>query len=154
MATLRKLTAYRCIWERASEELRSTGISGRWNLKGDQVVYASESRALASLEVLVHAENSFLLSKYKFLEIAFPVNLVKHINVTDTNVLRDVIECQNYGHEWYHNKSSAVLKVPSVIIPYEYNYVINTEHPDMKKVRVTKVELFHKFDPRIRAGIG
>ena len=152
MATPRKLFAYRCIWEKASEELKPTGISGRWNLKGDQVLYASESRSLASLEVLVHAENSFLLSKYKFLKITIPECIVKHIGVTDTNFLRDVNECQNYGHEWYHNNSSAVLKVPSVIIPYEYNYVINTKHLDIKKVRVTKIELFHKFDPRLRTG--
>ncbi len=152
MATPHKLIAYRCIWEKASEELKSTGISGRWNLKDDQVIYASESRSLASLEVLVHAEDSFLLSKYKFLEITFPVSIVKHIGIADTNFLRDMNECENYGHEWYHNKSSAVLKVPSVIIPNEYNYVINTKHQDIKKVRVTKVELFHKFDPRLRTG--
>jgi len=153
MAPPRKLIAYRCIWEKASEDLISTGISGRWNHQGDEVVYASESRSLASLEVLVHAENSFLLSKYKFLKITFPGIIVKHIGVTDTNFLRDVKEFQDYGHEWYHKKSSAILRVPSVIIPNEYNYVINTLHPDMKKVNVDKVELFHRFDTRLMAGI-
>lgn len=154
MATPHKLIAYRCIWEKASEELESSGISGRWNLKGDQVLYASASRSLASLEVLVHAENAFLLSKYKFLEIAFPENIVKHIGVSNTDFLKDVNECQNYGHEWYHKQSSAILSVPSVIIPHEHNYVINTAHPDMKKVRVIKIELFYKFDPRLSTGIG
>ena len=154
MATPRKLIVYRCIWEKASEELESTGISGRWNLKDDLVLYASASRSLASLEVLAHAEYTFLLSKYKFLEISFPENIVKHIGVTDTGFLRDVKECQNYGHEWYHKKSSAILSVPSVIIPQEHNYVINTAHPDIKKVKVAKIELFHKFDPRLRSGIG
>ena len=153
MATPRKLIAFRCIWEKASEELISTGISGRWNLKGDQVVYASESRSLASLEVLAHAVDSYLLTKYKFLEITFPGNIVKSIGISDTNFLRDTEECQNYGHEWYHNKSSAILRVPSVIIPHEYNYVINIVHADIKKVKVDKVELFHKFDPRLKAGI-
>lgn len=154
MATQRKLIAYRCIWEKAAEELISTGISGRWNLKGDQVVYASESRSLASLEVLVHAENSFLLSKYKFMKITFPENIIRNIGIMDTNFLRDVKECRNYGHEWYHNKTSVVLRVPSVIIPYENNYVINTTHPDMNMVKVDKIELFHRFDPRLKAGFG
>lgn len=154
MATPRKLIVYRCIWEKASEKLNSTGTPGRWNYKGDLVLYASESRSLATLEVLVHAENSYLLSKYKFLEITFPGNLIKHISVSNTNMLRDINECQQYGHEWYQSKSSVVLSVPSVIIPNEHNYVINTEHPDIKKVKVSKVELFHKFDPRLRAGTG
>lgn len=154
MATPRKLTVYRCIWEKASEELISTGISGRWNYKGDQVIYASESRSLATLEVLVHAENSYLLSKYKFMEIIFPGNLVKQIGVSDTNMLRDINEYQHYGQEWFQRNSSAILSVPSVIIPNEHNYVINTRHLDIRKVKVSKVELFHNFDPRLRAGIG
>ncbi len=154
MATPRKLTVYRCIWEKASEELISIGISGRWNYKGDQVIYASESRSLATLEVLVHAENSYFLSKYKFLEITFPGNSVKHIGISDTNILRYKNVCQNYGHEWYQSNSSIILSVPSVIIPNEHNFVINTRHLDIRKVKVSKVELFHNFDPRLRAGIG
>ena len=36
---------------------------------------------------------------------------------------------QEIGSKWYVNQESLVLKVPSAVIPYEYNYVINAEHP-------------------------
>jgi len=37
---------------------------------------------------------------------------------------------QNLGSSWYTNKESLILKIPSAIIPQEYNYIINTTHPD------------------------
>lgn len=50
-------------------------------------------------------------------------------------------QLQQLGSNWYSNKESLVLKVPSAIIPYEYNYVINTIHPDfLKKVSLVRNE--------------
>lgn len=149
MATQRSLTVYRCIWEKLPDSLVPTEVAGRWNNKGDQVVYASQSRALAALEVLVHANDRQLLSRYKFIEISFPENLVQPI--TGTSFLMDIKKCQESGHEWYRSEQTCILRVPSVIVPKEHNYVINMEHPDINKVKVLGIELFHKFDPRLRS---
>lgn len=40
---------------------------------------------------------------------------------------------QKIGSEWFNSKETLILKVPSAVIPQEYNYIINTEHPDFKK---------------------
>ena len=50
-------------------------------------------------------------------------------------------QLQQLGSNWYYNKESLVLKVPSAIVPYEYNYVINTTHPDfLKEVSLVRNE--------------
>lgn len=43
-------------------------------------------------------------------------------------------ELQKLGGNWYQTNRSLVLKVPSAVVPKEYNYVINTRHPDFEKM--------------------
>ena len=52
------------------------------------------------------------------------------------------------GKKWSNNQISAVLKVPSAIIPTECNYVLNPGHPDFKKVAIKQAAPF-KFDQRL-----
>lgn len=50
-------------------------------------------------------------------------------------------EMQAIGSDWYSRQSSLVLKVPSAIIPFEHNYIINAEHPDFnKKIGLVRTE--------------
>jgi RES domain-containing protein len=50
-------------------------------------------------------------------------------------------ELQELGSNWYNKNESLILKVPSSVIPYEFNYVINTEHQDFKKkVKLVRTE--------------
>jgi RES domain-containing protein len=44
--------------------------------------------------------------------------------------------------------STAMLVVPSAVIPDERNYLLNPAHPDFKRFRLNKPEAFH-FDPRM-----
>ena len=58
-------------------------------------------------------------------------------------------DLQEIGSEWYKSKSSLILKVPSAIIPYESNYIINAEHPDFaKNVRLVRTEEYF-WDDRL-----
>jgi RES domain-containing protein len=43
---------------------------------------------------------------------------------------------------------SAVLELPSVIIPSESNFLLNTSHPDFKLITIGKPEAF-SFDSRL-----
>lgn len=52
------------------------------------------------------------------------------------------------GMKWIEEATTAVLAVPSAVVPSELNYVINPRHPDFKKIRVGKPEMF-SFDPRL-----
>ena len=56
---------------------------------------------------------------------------------------------QRIGSDWVNSQETLVLKVPSAVVPYEYNYVINTEHEDFnKKVRLVRTEEYF-WDSRI-----
>jgi RES domain-containing protein len=44
---------------------------------------------------------------------------------------------------------TAVLAVPSAVIPHELNYLLNPRHPHFKRIRVGRPEPF-SFDPRLR----
>lgn len=107
---------------------------------------------MCSMEVLVHFKSSYFISTYNFLTLKCPIDLIYNIDVADTSSLLDMGKCQKYGEKWYAMQTSAVLRVPSAIIPMEYNFVINTEHPDFDKIRLVNTELFYQFDVRY-AGI-
>ena len=59
-------------------------------------------------------------------------------------------ELQRIGAEWYHAKASLVLKVPSAIISFEYDYLLNLAHPELrKKVKLVRVEDYF-WDARLQ----
>jgi len=59
------------------------------------------------------------------------------------------LETQYIGDDFVKSGETAVLKVPSSIIPQEFNYLINPNHPDIKRIKViSKVPL--QFDRRFR----
>ena len=55
---------------------------------------------------------------------------------------------KNVGDQWIQNQESAIMKVPSAIIPFEYNYLINPSHPDFEKIVIHSPQEF-AFDPRL-----
>lgn len=55
---------------------------------------------------------------------------------------------RDLGSRWAEQLKSAVLAVPSVIIPHEPNYLLNPRHHDFKKIRVGRPQPF-SFDPRL-----
>ncbi|WP_461126661.1 RES family NAD+ phosphorylase [Spirosoma aerophilum] len=56
---------------------------------------------------------------------------------------------QTMGSTWYTSQESLILKVPSAVIIYEYNYIINTGHPDFSQhVQLVRTEDYF-WDPRL-----
>jgi RES domain-containing protein len=55
---------------------------------------------------------------------------------------------QAIGDLWVRKAPSAVLEIPSVIIPSETNYLINPKHPDFHKIHIGKPVPF-AFDSRL-----
>jgi len=132
--------------------------SGRWNKKGDRVVYASESISLAAWEKLIH------ITDYQNL----PTDLIViTINIPDNIEIKEVPdrvlvpgwnipkpfrpfkkETVEFGTEFLRKNFHLVLKVPSIVVKGEYNYLLNPNHPDIKKCKIEKIEPF-EFDKRI-----
>ena len=124
---------------------------GRWNSQGTRVVYTSETQSLATLESLVHL-NPSVTFKYMAIPIEFDTKLMETVAVADLPV--DWTEeppppsTKRIGDQWVTKASSVVLKIPSVIVQSESNYLLNPAHSDFKKINIGKPKLF-AIDPRL-----
>ena len=116
---------------------------GRWNNKGVPVLYTSSTRALAALEILVHiSTNNVFLPENSIDEIPFTA-LKTEIDKNGLNSNFKFI-----GDNWIKSNSSFLLKVPSIVIPEEYNYLVNPLHKNFNKVKIVENKLF-RFDNRL-----
>lgn len=125
---------------------------GRWNSKGTAVVYTSGSTALAMLEVLVHVQSQELLRRYVLFEVCFDESLVTTLDVDrlprEWRRSPPPAAVQQLGDRWVRSGESAVLRVPSVIAPNEWNYLLNPAHTDFGRIAVGPRQAV-RFDPRL-----
>ena len=56
-------------------------------------------------------------------------------------------ESQARGDEWVKEGATLLMRVPSVVVPVGWNYLLNPGHPDARKVRIRRIE--HRPDPRL-----
>ena len=146
---------YRICLTKYAGELVASGNSGRWNERGQLVIYAAGSRALACLENVVHRSGEGLNNLFTVMRIAVPDELlVEELTLAalppDWQPTSAYARCQPLGAAWYRRQAAAVLRVPSSIIAHEHNYVLNTRHPDFGQIHIAGREDF-AFDPRIKA---
>jgi RES domain-containing protein len=146
------MTVYRITKQEYSKELKASGYPARWSTKGSYVIYTAESRSLACLENLVHRSGEGNNALYKVMLIQIPDNLkTEGIDVADLKKDWQKIEnytyCQALAASWLSGFKSAVLKVPSVIIKNEFNFLLNPAHVDFKKIKLAGLEDFI-FDAR------
>ena len=146
------------VW-RISNYLELSGQGGlraaaRWHHAGKPIVYTANSPASALLEMLVHLElNDFeyLPSSYRLLKIQVPDG-VSIAEVDESNLdanwqsLTDMTRA--IGDKWLSELSSALLAVPSAIVPHTNNYLLNPAHRDAKKIKV-KSHGSYPFDFRL-----
>jgi RES domain-containing protein len=130
---------FRIASEEYSTKLSASGAANRWNKKGEYVIYTGGSRSLSTLESVVHRnfiqpDNTY---KVMILSVADSDHLIKTISTSDLpknwRQFEAYSKLQEIGSAWISNKETLILKVPSVVIPQEYNYIINTEHADFKE---------------------
>jgi RES domain-containing protein len=132
---------------------RSSG--NRWNSLYTAMVYTAQTRALALLELAVHLDlTEDLPTDRYFVEIEIPDQLqISEIKVEDLpsgwNENPPNTQTRRIGDKFVADGHAVVLRVPSSIIPMEYNYLINPRHPDSAGIRVISSEELH-FDPRLR----
>jgi RES domain-containing protein len=126
-------------------------FGGRWNSRGTRTVYTSATLSLAALETLVHL-NPPVAFKYVAIPIEFDEALVETFATSDLpadwNEEPPPPSTAEIGDRWVKESRSAVLELPSVIIPAEPNYLLNPTHSDFKRIRIGKPTPF-SFDPRL-----
>ncbi|HEX4585672.1 MAG TPA: RES domain-containing protein [Burkholderiaceae bacterium] len=149
------LTVYRIVKARhgraalSGEGARLAG--GRWNRPGEAAVYASSSLALVVIETFIHLGQEGLHIKFVHFGIAIPDSVaIERCRRPPRNWRAEPpgSESMRYGSSWLRAGRTAVLEVPSAIVPLEKNYVLNPGHPDFRRIRLGRAAPF-VFDPRI-----
>ncbi len=126
---------------------------GRWHMQGGRIVYAASSLALAALEVFVHLNRAHAKIRWVVFEAEIP-DTVAVANITPDQLPRTwrreppPPSTRRIGTDWLRQCPTAVLRVPSTIIPTEFNYLFNPLHPDFRKLRIGAATPFN-FDSRL-----
>ena len=115
---------------------------GRWNKKGESVLYTATSVALATLETAAHV-NPMGLPLNKFLvQIVVPPKAWTRREILDVNAIGPAWKAvppgatsERAGSDWLRSRRSALLLVPSVMAPEEYCVLVNPAHSDAKNLR-------------------
>lgn len=128
---------------------KNTG--GRWNPVGMAVTYSSENIALAVHETVVHLRSGGLPLNRYLARIDVPDDVWAARQVLTLPVGWDALPAGmisvERGEAWLLAKTSALLVVPSVIVPEESNVLINPLHPDAAWIVATALRMWH-YDPR------
>jgi RES domain-containing protein len=150
------------VWRLARAIDRSTAFSGigaftygaRWNSPGHYAVYASVNLSTAALEILVHAGTPQAIPKDELaLRVIIPKDVaVERINIAD--LPGDWQEpnhptCQAIGDAWIEENRSAVLYIPSAVVPQDRNVVLNPRHPDFLRIDASDPGSPFRWDPRL-----
>lgn len=128
---------------------------GRWNAEGEAVVYASETQALACLETLAHLNAGGLPLNRYLVAISLPATLWERARTETPDSLPVGWDANpagrasiRFGTEWLRSRATAVLRLPSVIVPDERNVLINPLHPDSAAITAVKRRKW-LYDPRL-----
>jgi RES domain-containing protein len=148
-------------WGGLSVTGKSSAVSGgRWNSAGISAIYASEHLAMAAHEKFVHLPrplpHGMRLVKFG---IRFGSAALHRVDISQlpADWRREPVSpsTQALGDAWLRSKKTAILAVPSALIPDETNFLINPRHPDFAKIEFTPATPF-EFEPRLvrHAGAG
>ena len=113
---------------------------GRWNSPGIPVVYTSDSLALAVLETLVHAGSLAAVAGRVAFPVVIPPELIVGLQSDDLPAdwhdpaAPDRLKA--LGDAWVAAATTPVLRVPSAVIPVEFNDVLNPRHPAFRQIAV------------------
>lgn len=127
--------------------------AGRWHTRGKRIVYLTDHPASALLEILVHMDRDLIPSTYRLLRVS--LSEAVDIRSIDVGQLADDWRerpdlTRQIDDEWLDRSSTALLQVPSVIVPRGRNFLLNPGHPDAAKVAIEDV-VDALLDPRLLA---
>lgn len=132
----------------AFADMEPIGTSGRWNKEKSYVVYASHAISLCCLEILAHIEVFPEKLNYTLLEYEISEKQV-YKPVLKASWDKNDVYTQAIGSSWYNQNLFLVMQVPSVIVPSEFNFVINSRHPDYRKLIEKRTSRLFTFDKRL-----
>lgn len=128
---------------------------GRWNRPGLAVVYLGEGVAIATLEVLVHGPRARLLADaFRLIRVGIPEDAA--LDLPEVSLPTGWADPASHlvsapiGSQWLQEGASLALRVPSAVVPFERNILLNPAHPDVGRLEIGEPEPF-LFDQRLTA---
>ena len=147
-------------WRITHEKYADTAFSGeganeygsRFNSVGTPIVYTAESLSLATLELLTKINERRRLKNRVCIPVTFGE---EHVLARDENDLPEGWDerpygpvSQKVGDKWVRSSESLVLRVSSVVLPHEHNYLLNPRHPLVGELDIGTPEPLY-LDPRV-----
>ncbi|MXX41055.1 MAG: RES family NAD+ phosphorylase [Gemmatimonadetes bacterium] len=118
---------------------------GRWNRVGVGLLYTSPSRALATVEYLVHVPLARVPKNLSIATIAVPDDAPAE-TITEEMLPNNwrrhpaPVELEEIGTCWIEERRSLLLRVPSAVVKGDYNVLVNPAHSEMQGVEIAAVE--------------
>ncbi len=129
-------------------------FEGRWNSTGVRMVYCSENLALAALEILVHSSSIAIRDKFRAFRVTFDERLLIIFDFKKLpkswNAQPPTAASKKIGDDWVNSAGSAVLALPSVLIPQERTFLLNPRHRDFARINIKDSGSF-PLDQRLKA---
>jgi RES domain-containing protein len=118
-------------------------FGGRWNSRGDSLLYFSEHLSLCVLELLTRIDFEFLVDDYSFIEVEVPTSLIsilKNPNRISKNWRSNppISNTQSYGSTWIKTNKALGLAVPSAVLIHVNNILINPKHSQFSELIIIK----------------
>jgi RES domain-containing protein len=112
---------------------------GRWHSGGQAVSYASDHPASCLCEMLVHVDMNFLPVTFQLLEIEIGATSVSEAEMLPADWRNNIESTRLIGDDWLNKKSTAILRVPSAIVPQASNFLLNPAHSDAAQMRIKQI---------------
>jgi len=122
--------------------------AGRWNVLGTPIVYCADHPATALVEILVHVDAEDLPSTYQLLELDVPERVTISVADLPANWVDDLAATRRIGTQFVADADHAVLEVPSVVVPFARNYLLNPALLERAAISIVSTTR-HPFDARL-----
>lgn len=123
--------------------------SARWHTAGQPIVYTSQSLSLAALEILVHLKQTDDLQPFRAFVVEIPDDMILVPRSYPTRWATDYKVSRAFGDSWLKAAEKVALRVPSVITPGEWNYLLNPVHPNYSLKWIISGPTAFTFDARL-----
>lgn len=137
------MKVYRIAKQQYLNDLSGEGarlFGGRWNKRGWSMLYFSETLPLALLEILVHTDFKYLTPDFGYIEAELPDDLVKQLHTKDLEPHwrnnPPPVYTQSLGCTFLKEQDSLALQVPSAVLPFGCNILINPKHPKIDTLKI------------------
>jgi RES domain-containing protein len=145
------MIVYRCSSKKWIKDLSGRGAylhGGRWNSQGHAMIYTAENNVLAALEVAIRIPLEFISSDYLMIALEVPDDADVYKPTLATNWKLALQVTQKIGDDFLNKGKHLLMKVPSALVSDSYNFLINPDHTDSKKIKLLEPRTI-LFDKRL-----